>query len=76
MTKILELRQVEEESAPEDRKPSKEDLMKEPINASKDNPPPPEAVAWFGNEFTIKQEWVEQCERRRPPLKERYQLQL
>ena len=69
------MRHVEEESALEERKPSKEDLMKEPIDAYKGNPPPPKPATGLGNKFIVKQEWVEQCERRRPPLKEKYQLQ-
>lgn len=73
-TDIRELRRGEGDSAPEERKPSKEDLVENSVDAFNDNPLLSEPAAGLGNEFIVKQEWIEQCEKRKPPLKERYQL--
>lgn len=69
------MRRVEEESALEDRKPNKEDLVKESVDAFNGNPPLSKLATGLKNAFIVKQDWIEQYEKRRPPLKERYQLE-
>lgn len=47
----------------------------EPITTCVDDPPSPTPTTRPIEEVTVKQEFIEQCARRRPPLKERYQSQ-
>ena len=75
LREFLEVRKKEEENAPEEREPSKKDLTEKRVDTINSIPPPPEPDAGLGDEFIVKQEWIEKCEIRRLPLKKRYQLQ-
>ena len=67
-------RNVEEEG-PVGQGLGQEGLTKESGEDAGSILPPSEPIVGPELEFAVKQEWVEQCEKRRLPLKKRYQLQ-
>ena len=67
-------RNIEGET-PRDREPDQKGLKRESAENTGSIPPPPKPIIGPKTEFIFKQEWVEQCEKIRLPLKKKYQLQ-